>query len=641
MTLDPLDLVEERLRQTVDKVQRRDRTITAQCPAHADRNPSLSVSVGDRRDIILHCHAGCQPEEIMRSLDLRWRDFATEQSTDTAIAYVYSDEAGMPLYRVLRQPGKQFRQQRMDPSTGEWVWGLGDTRRVLYRLPQVLEAKQKGLPIWIAEGEKDVDRLVLAGVKATCNSGGAGKFTAEHADVLAGCDIVIVADRDDTGTAHATAVRDLLTARGCTVQIVVAAHGKDAFDHLAAGKRLEEFLPFGEERSIDELDENLRLVDWPSFWAGDHLTEEWAIYPLVPAKRTISLYAPAKAGKSTVVLAMVAAAVAGKPILGMTPHPEMKRPKVLYLDYEMTDSDLFERLSELGYSPDDAQALSGLHYALLPNIDTLDSERGAQQVLEAAQRYTVDLVVIDTFGRAVAGEENDADTVRTFYRLTAKQLKAAGIAVLRTDHAGKNLEKGQRGSSAKNDDVDVVWRLQRTDAGVQLNRTHSRVGWVPEQIDIVKTEHDDGRITYELGRQRSFPDGTADVAALLDELGLPVDVSGRKAITALREAGHKARNDRVRAAVQMRRQRIEDPFLAVDNSGRGTGARPVESDRGAVVGRAELTPVDQASDLPECNGARSGARWGALELSNRGAPRFFRSGRTSGPESEEPIDEMF
>ena len=40
-------------------------------------------------------------------------------------------------------------------------------------------------------------------------------------------------------------------------------------------------------------------------------------------------------------------------------------------------------------------------------------------------------------------------------------LKEAGIALLRIDHAGKDLTRGQRGTSAKRDDVEVVWFLKK------------------------------------------------------------------------------------------------------------------------------------------------------------------------------------
>ena len=44
------------------------------CPAHDDKSPSLSVrDAGDR--ILIHCHAGCYPEDVLDALGLTWGDF--------------------------------------------------------------------------------------------------------------------------------------------------------------------------------------------------------------------------------------------------------------------------------------------------------------------------------------------------------------------------------------------------------------------------------------------------------------------------------------------------------------------------------------------------------------------------------------
>ena len=46
----------------------------ALCPAHDDREPSLSVSEGDENKAILHCFGGCEPEEIVAELGLEMKD---------------------------------------------------------------------------------------------------------------------------------------------------------------------------------------------------------------------------------------------------------------------------------------------------------------------------------------------------------------------------------------------------------------------------------------------------------------------------------------------------------------------------------------------------------------------------------------
>jgi hypothetical protein len=42
---------------------------TALCPAHDDRNPSLSITQKDDR-VLIHCFAGCSFEEILAAIDV-------------------------------------------------------------------------------------------------------------------------------------------------------------------------------------------------------------------------------------------------------------------------------------------------------------------------------------------------------------------------------------------------------------------------------------------------------------------------------------------------------------------------------------------------------------------------------------------
>ena len=46
----------------------------AQCPAHADRKPSLRISLGKDERILLCCYAGCVTESILKILGLSFQD---------------------------------------------------------------------------------------------------------------------------------------------------------------------------------------------------------------------------------------------------------------------------------------------------------------------------------------------------------------------------------------------------------------------------------------------------------------------------------------------------------------------------------------------------------------------------------------
>ena len=130
------------------------------------------------------------------------------------------------------------------------------------------------------------------------------------------------------------------------------------------------------------------------------------------------------------------------------------------------------------------------------------------------------------------------------------RLKAAGVTVIRSDHAGKDMSRGQRGSSSKNDDVDIVWQIQRTGDDWRLRRTHSRLTWVDEEV-CLHTLRDPLRREIV---SASWAPGTMEVVQMLNDLGMPLEVSFREARRLLKEAGKTARNDALGSALRWRRE---------------------------------------------------------------------------------------
>jgi 5S rRNA maturation endonuclease (ribonuclease M5) len=223
----------------------------ARCPAHDDRTPSLAVSQGSDDRTLLHCHAGCSVEDILAALTLTATDLFAANGNGNGQPgeeYIYVNAVGTPVMKAVRKPGKKFAQAQPD-GTGGWIWNVKGVERVLYRLPKVLAAVEVGATIYVCEGEKDVHALERAGVTATTNPGGAGKWREEYSRTLAGANVVVIADRDEPGMKHARDVATSLTEQKCTVRIVRAgeAMGKDAHDHLAAGGSVEDFVPITED----------------------------------------------------------------------------------------------------------------------------------------------------------------------------------------------------------------------------------------------------------------------------------------------------------------------------------------------------------------------------------------------------------
>ena len=238
---------------------------------------------------------------------------------------------------------------------------------------------------------------------------------------------------------------------------------------------------------------DLEPTDLDALSRNYHADQQWLIEPIIPSQRQAALYAQGKTGKSLLALDLTAAAASGKPILG---GPALENPvRTLYLDKEMTGSDLQERLHNLGHHHDDPHwplIIENLIYYQHKFPYYLDTPEGGDVLLHNALRYNTQLVVVDTLIRTVKGEENSADTIRDFNLHTGQRLKEAGIALLRIDHAGKDLTKGQRGTSAKVDDVDVVWNLRAArytglDGAVtrlDLIRDAARTDWIPTEIHL-------------------------------------------------------------------------------------------------------------------------------------------------------------
>ncbi len=240
-----LELVIDRLQEAGCNPQRKGDEWEARCPAHDDRVPSFAVSEETDGHVLVHCFAGCEFGDILAALHLEAKDLMPdtepEPERQEVAHYPYTDAQGTLLYEVVRYVPKTFRQRRPDGSGG-WIWNMEDTPRVLYRLPDVLEAVQTGNTIWVLEGEKDADTLGAQGVYATTMPGGAGKWRHEYTETLTGAHkVIIVADADEPGRKHARAVADALLPHVREVGVVEPAAGKDATDHVLAGYGLKDF----------------------------------------------------------------------------------------------------------------------------------------------------------------------------------------------------------------------------------------------------------------------------------------------------------------------------------------------------------------------------------------------------------------
>ncbi|HUY32962.1 MAG TPA: DUF3987 domain-containing protein [Pirellulales bacterium] len=215
---------------------------SARCPAHEDRHASLSVAEGDDGRALVYCHAGCTVDEICAAVGLRVADLMPPVDPPKrngkpriVATYDYCDEAGELQFQVVRYEPKDFRQRR-PKAGGGWDWSVKGARGVPYRLPELLA--QPAAPVFVVEGEKDVDNLARMGLLATCNACGAGKWTAEHAQYLAGRRLIVLPDNDEPGQKHGQQVAQSSHGIAASLRVIdlpgVPPKG-DVSDWIAAG----------------------------------------------------------------------------------------------------------------------------------------------------------------------------------------------------------------------------------------------------------------------------------------------------------------------------------------------------------------------------------------------------------------------
>lgn len=295
-------------------------------------------------------------------------------------------------------------------------------------------------------------------------------------------------------------------------------------------------------------------LDWQRVFDGAPDDIDWLVPDFIARGQSYSLVSPAKAGKSLLMLDVAAAIAGGRSALG---HPAQPPVRVLYVDCENSRDDLVERLRDMGYGPAD---LGQLRYLSFPSLPALDSPAGGAEIAALADYHDAALVVIDTIARVVAGEENSADTYRNLYRYTLQPLKAQHRAVVRLDHRGKGVNTGARGSSAKNDDVDVVWQLNQKpgadgEAYVTLELERQRGSAHPERINVLRDVTPRLRhVAKDAPLAASEQQRVGECIEAMKALGLPADIGRPKALKALRENGYKVRSDTVMAAVKARKR---------------------------------------------------------------------------------------
>ncbi len=267
--------------------------------------------------------------------------------------------------------------------------------------------------------------------------------------------------------------------------------------------------------------------------------------------------------------------------------------RILYCDWENDPHrDVWRRLLDMGF---EAADLGNLRYLSFPNLEPLDVS--GTELLAIVESEEVEHVFLDTASRTIRGEENSNDTWNAWDRVTGIPLRRAGVGFTRMDHAGKDADRGARGGSAKQTDVDLVWRLETDDSAspimVTLTNEKPRIP-VPNKVVnfrrvlVPALKHElviQDPQTLKLEKNARL---MREAWEILDRLRIPEKGGREQVAVALRGAGWRGATDLVAAVVFHRKSQGNDLYVYPDWAPeRYLGDRARVTERGWDVTQSE------------------------------------------------------
>jgi hypothetical protein len=442
------------------------------CPFHDDRTPSFSANFEKGTWC---CHAGCGSGGIL-DFEERFSKCDRETATKTVASivgekvfgggseqpvavYQYHDAQGKLAFEKLRFEPKRFLQRK--PNGKGYDYKLGDIRKPLYRLPEVLESRY----IIICEGEKDCDNVLAAlkgkGVAATTNFDGAGKWRDEDSIYLAGKQVVIVVDNDEIGRKHGNRVAASVYPYAVGVRIVTLPglddHG-DASDYLAAGHSGEELLQemktapqWYPSKEVQKL-----FVSAPAFVAQVPEHIDWMVDKVIERGANGFFAANPKTGKSWAAVDLAISLALGSDWLGFSiPRPV----KVALISREDNPGLTAWRIKHLFASKESRNAgLLESHLYVNSRRQShqlmLDNAEQLEELAKAMKAFGAEFAIFDVFNVLHSADENDnSEMRRVLQRLSQLQAEVGcGIGVVhhysKANDPGLPLTQRLRGAGA-------------------------------------------------------------------------------------------------------------------------------------------------------------------------------------------------
>lgn len=409
-------------------------TYQACCPAHKDKNPSLTITITHEK-ILLHCHAGCSPEQVVHAVGLQMGDlfFDKKPIKQKEVArYEYRNASGDLQYTKVRYEPKTFL---FFDASGKP--GLNGAHHILYRLPDILKAKSQNHAIFLCEGEKDADTIRE---KAQCDSTSldcgalptnAPESRLKPLDELQGAIVYIIPDQDRPGKINGDTCAKYLYGKAKELYIVNIPDGKDITEYFERGHSPEEFKELCANTIPWSPDTNgwtIQNLSANRFFTADPVPFEFIIPGLLAKGLVGFIYGEGGSYKSLAALWLC---------LQLAVHRidntqkwldrfELTSCKSIFFSAEDLDSDLHHRVRSIVSKmrrddiPENAYREAITENCLIVSREQLIAdgeiflvdENGTptekvQTIIDLINQFGADLVIIETVSRISAVDEND------------------------------------------------------------------------------------------------------------------------------------------------------------------------------------------------------------------------------------------
>lgn len=401
---------------------------------------------------------------------------------------------------MRKGPGHNWT--RYDSKTFD-KWGMTERREFdgverlpLYRWPEVAEAIAMGQAIYLVEGEKKADALWTAGIAATCNAGGAKKWTPYHAELLAGAHIIQIPDNDDAGRMHMQIVGSRMKDVAASVMMLdirkfwpdVPEKG-DIWDWVQAGGDATDLFDIVDAHARPWTKEPPKSRFGAVTW--DRLDEpgmehEYLIEDILTRHEVAIIYGESGSGKSFEAIDMAMSVGRGVTFNGK----EVRRGAVIY---QAGEGGIGVKQRLRAYRQTHMEHGERVDFVLLPaRIDLfarpgeqdVETSRGTDALIAEIKAWSetfgtpLELVVIDTLATATPGANENASTDMSVVLTNLERIRdECRCTVLMVHHKPRN-GNNPRGHSSLFANVDNAIELEITprldiafrEDGTQLTR---------------------------------------------------------------------------------------------------------------------------------------------------------------------------